>query len=369
MKGTSRIVEHDPARRMTQLRAWLARHFPPERGARYALKPNISSERPAETGATTDLELVRTVARHLLDHGACPVIVELPPHIRNLRRVMALTGYVDLARELGVELVVPDDPEDFVSVGRLFGVVPCRVARAAWETAGIINIPKIKTHIRTHFSAAVKNTMGLTDMPTRHAIHVLGLHRGIAQLYRLVAPRLALNILDGGVMMHGLGPTRGDPLKLNALILSEDAVEADLDALTATGIELARVRHLILLAGGRSPGQAGAGKLLQARPVNVCPPWPDYLREALTTQPLLRRLLQRLDLDYISHRRPLVPAGRPDLDRLCPYGAIQQGELLPEQCNGCLRCLAPESPLTQEQGAAHKLRVLGELLRKVGGAP
>lgn len=357
----SRIVEPDPAKRVARLRQWLDGYFIPERGARYAIKPNISSERPADTGATTDIELVRVVLTHLMDHGARPVIVELPPHIRNLRRVMDLTGYAGLAQELGVELAVPDAPADFVSVGRLFGLVPCRVARAAWETRGIINIPKIKTHIRTHFSAAVKNSMGLTDMPTRHAIHVLGLHRGIAQLHRLVAPRQVLNILDGGVMMHGLGPTRGEPLALGALILSPDAVAADLDALAATGIQLARVRHLVLLAAGRR--QSEGAMLRQAMPVNIRPPRLDYLREALTTQPQLRRLLQRVDLDFISHKRPVLPGGRGDLERLCPYGAISGDTLRPERCNGCLRCLEPGSPLTREHGLSHKLRVLGELLR------
>ena len=358
MKAVHRIVELDPDRRVARLRDWLAGFLIPEAGARYALKPNISSERPAHTGATTDLDLVRAVAEHLLDHGATPLIVELPPHIRNLGRVVSLTGYAAMARQLDINLVVPDHFAQFVQVGKLPCGSPCRVARAAWEARGIINIPKVKTHLRTHFSAAVKNIMGLADMPTRHRIHLFGLHRGIARLYELVAPRILLNILDGGVMMHGMGPTRGEPLELGLLVLASDAVEADRDALAATGIQADRVRHLGLLGGGSEP--AGE-RLVNAMPVNLRPPRLDYVREALTTQPTLRRLLQRVDLDFITHRRPVLPPGGSDLDALCPHGAIRRGVLLPELCNQCLRCLGPGSPLSREEGAAHKLRVLREL--------
>ena len=365
-----RLTEPNHDRRLELLRTELERSFIPERGARYAIKPNLSSCRPPSTGATTDPVLVRVVVRHLQDHGASAVIVELPPHIRNIQRVVALTGYDELARKLGVALVIPETAGEFVTVGRVFGAAPCRVARAAWEADGIINLPKIKTHMRAHFTGAVKNLFGITDMATRHYIHVLGLHRGIAQLYRFLEPKIVLNLLDGVVAMQGQGPTRGDPLVANTLYLGEDAVRCDLAAAAGFGVAVSMAPYLEALAAERKLLPLSADDhafQLVARAAPVCNPNPraDYLREALTTQPILRRLLQHIDFDFISDKRPIMPsemAGE-DLDHLCPHGAIRGTALLPERCTFCYDCQGDGSPMALEGGKEHKLRVLRDLLR------
>ncbi len=363
------MTEPSRDKRLELLRSELERTFVPKRGARYAIKPNLSSCRPPSTGATTDADLVRVMVRHILDHGAGAVIVELPPHIRNIQRVVNLTGYDELSRELGVGLVIPEARADFVTVGRIFGVAPCRVARAAWECDGIINLPKIKTHMRAHFTGAVKNLIGVTDIPTRHYIHVFGLHRGIAQLYRLLEPKIALNLLDGVVAMQGQGPTRGDPLVANTLYLGEDAVLCDVAAAAGFGVAVSMAPYLEELAAERkllpvSADDPAFQLVARAAPVSNPDPRADYLREAITTQPVLRRLLQHVDFDFISDKRPVMPTKKAgeDLDHLCPHGAIRGSVLLSDRCTFCYDCLGDDSPVALEGGKEYKRRVLRDLL-------
>ncbi len=360
-----RITEPDEQKRFAALREALDRLFKPARGARYAIKPNLSSCRPPTTGATTDPALVRAVARHLQDHGARGAIVELPPHIRNIQRVVSLTGFDALARELELDLVIPDTRREFVTLGRAFGVVPIRVARAAWESDGIINLPKIKTHMRATFTASVKNLIGITDMPTRHYVHVLGLHTGIAALYRLLEPRMALNILDGVVAMQGQGPTRGDPLRADTLYVGTDGVRCDLAAAAGFGVPVAQIKYLEALATERKllPVVADdpAFQLVkEAVPVHNPDPRADYVREAITTQPVIRKVLQRIDFDFITDKRPVVPGGDPAMDARCPHGAIRGGVLHSENCTFCHDCLGDGVAL--EGGKAHKRRMLRDLL-------
>lgn len=367
MSGVATITDRQPDRRLEWLREQLARDLVPARGSRYVVKPNLSSGRPASTGATTDADVVRAVVRHLLDHGARVAIVELPPHVRNIERVVALTGYRDLARELGVPLVIPDTAAEFVTAGRLFRALPCRVARAAWEADGIVNVPKVKTHVRAHFTAAVKNLVGLADMTTRHNIHVWGLHRGIVDLYRTLEPCIALNVLDAGVAMEGQGPTRGDPLPLDTLWVGRDAVACDLHAAAATGIDVEQVPYLARLAASTHAALGPAPQRLgDLSPAAHRHPRLDYLREALTTQPVLRRVLQRIDFDHITEKRPVLPPGDTPLDHLCPHGAIRGRTLSAERCTSCHECLGDAS-VVLESGASHRARVLRELLGSGGG--
>ena len=361
--AVARITERQRDRRTRLLRSRLESTFRPVRGGLYVVKPNLSSIRPSNTGATTDPEIVRAVVHHLQDHGAHARIVGLPPHARNAQRVTALTGYRDLAAELGIQLVVPDTHRAFVRAGRLFGVLPCRVARAAWEADGIVNVPKVKTHVQTQLSAAVKNVMGLADVKTRHRIHLFGLHRGLADLYKVVEPAIAVNVLDAVVAMEGQGPTRGDRVRLDTVFVGLDAVSCDLHACEALGIEPGDVPYLRILVPERrddGPARRRLASLKPAQPGRST--FSNYLRNAVITQPTVREALQRTDFDFVTNKAPVVPPTGEPLDHLCPHRAIRGRTLLQERCARCHECIGPGSPVDPERGARYGLRVARELV-------
>ena len=283
----------------------LAELWTPARGGRYVLKPNLCSATPAAEGATTDPDLVALLIQHIKDAGATASIVELPPHVRDVERVFSLTGFRALSQRYGVKLVDPEQQGGFVDAGPMFGRLDCRVARAALESDGIVNVPKVKSHLRAHFTAAVKNLMGLTDMRTRHLMHVLGIHRGVAALYRCLEPRVVFNLVDAMVGMEGNGPTRGDPVRMDSVVLGHSALECDLFLAQALRVDLRRTRYLSTLQppGGETPAVTGPPLLDRPlRPPVDKTPNATYLKEALITQPTVRRLLQRVGFDVLSDR-------------------------------------------------------------------
>ena len=294
---------------LRRTRERLAGLWTPAPGGRYVLKPNLCSEAPAASGATTDPELVSALIEHVKDHSAQVSIVELPPHIRNVERVFLVTGYRALAARHDVPLVDPEQQGGFVDAGPLFERYQCRVARAALECDGIVNVPKVKSHVRATFTAAVKNLMGLTDMPTRHMMHVLGIHRGVADLYRCLEEKVVFNVVDAMIGMEGDGPTRGDAVRLDSVLLSPNALACDLYLARALGVDLHAARYLSLLEPPGAPAPPRCEPPMLDRPLKPpVDPTPNatYFKEALITQPELRRVLQRLDLPERSRNSPLL---------------------------------------------------------------
>ena len=289
----------DRGQLLKQTRRRLAELWTPSRGSRYVIKPNLCAAAPADLGATTDPELVEALILHIQDHGAKACVVELPPHIRDVEQVFAVTGYRALCQRLGVDLVDPERQGGFVDAGPMLGRLRCQVARAAIESDGVVNVPKIKSHVRAHFTCAVKNLMGLTDMPTRHAMHVLGIHRGVADLYRCLGQRVVFNVVDAVVAMEGDGPTRGEPLRLDSVFMGPDALACDLYLARALGVDLLAARYLAMLVRDGAQVPPAPEPLLDRplRPATDPRPNLTYLREALITQPTLRRVFQRVGFD------------------------------------------------------------------------
>src|SRR5699024_3215574 len=103
-------------------------------------------------------------------------------------------------------------------------------AREVCEADAIISVSKLKTHALEHITGAVKNQYGSVQCfhkPRRHTLYPspVSFARMLVDLNRLAAPRLY--IMDGIMAMEGNGPTSGDPVPMNVLLLSKDPVALD----------------------------------------------------------------------------------------------------------------------------------------------
>jgi ferredoxin len=142
----------------------------------------------------------------------------------------------------GAELLSVDS-NDWVSVKIPGGKVlkRARVHRAVLENR-VINLPKLKTHIITGATLAMKNLVGICHDDTKRAMHILGIHGAIVDLNRVIQP--ALNLIDGTVGMEGDGAVYGIPKKVGMLIAAKSALAADLVGLELMGLQVATVPHL-----------------------------------------------------------------------------------------------------------------------------
>jgi len=211
-------------------------------GETIVLKPNLVAPRHAHTGATTSLELLALVAERLKDLGAQPVILETPGMEYRLEATWRFFDLPAFARRHGATLLSTDSKE-WVAMTIPGGRVlkRARVHRAVLEHR-ILNIPKLKTHIITGATLSMKNLMGICHDDTKRSMHVLGIHRSIVDLNRLITP--VLNLIDGTVGMEGDGAVYGIPKKVGMLLAGKNALATDLAALELMGLRLETVPHL-----------------------------------------------------------------------------------------------------------------------------
>ncbi len=197
-------------------------------GERLLVKPNILAGYPPERAVTTHPALVQAALALLLEAGARPSwgdssgIVDPAEAARN-------GGYVTAARALGVERA-EFEAARFVSFSRGGRRHRFPLAEAVCAADGLFNLAKMKTHQLTRLTGAVKNLFGCVPGYRKPRLHLrypdaAAFSRMLVDLNLLLRPRL--HLLDGILAMEGNGPRNGDPVPMNALVLSEDPVAAD----------------------------------------------------------------------------------------------------------------------------------------------
>lgn len=98
----------------------------------------------------------------------------------------------------------------------------------------IINVPKLKTHVLTKFTGAVKNMFGCIPGGGKSKNHALAPNEDmfanlLLDLYQNIIPNL--NIMDAVIGLEGDGPgSAGIPKRIGLIIASKDAVAMDIVA-------------------------------------------------------------------------------------------------------------------------------------------
>jgi len=227
----------------------------------YLIKPNLFTTITADKGATTDPQLILSVAEALKRSGPKPIVGECPAMASYARpdTVFDGLGICSLCEKHGIELRVLDrDRPVRVEVPEGVILKELWLPETVFKVDGIINLPKLKTHQLTTLTCAVKNLFGLQQGGSK-ANH----HRRVANdpeafanllldIYTALKPHVKLNIVDAVVAMEGEGPTTGDPVQMNTIIAGEDATAVDYvcaalagwDPMTVPTIRLAAERGL-----------------------------------------------------------------------------------------------------------------------------
>jgi uncharacterized protein (DUF362 family)/Pyruvate/2-oxoacid:ferredoxin oxidoreductase delta subunit len=197
-------------------------------GQKVLIKPNMLTNRTPDQAVTTHPELVRAVIRLVKAAGGIPSVGDSPASAVKIDKVMSDTGFVQLCQDEAIPLI------RFESGGA--EPVQCdgfefNLAKAVIEADVVINLPKIKTHVLTTLTAAVKNTYGTIPGYQKAMLHkkftkTADFGKLVHAIHKSVAP--ALNIADGIIGMEGAGPSGGTPVSLNFLAASTSGQALDL---------------------------------------------------------------------------------------------------------------------------------------------
>ncbi len=253
-------------------------------GRTVAIKPNLVVALTAETGVTTDPQVVRALVDLALESGARHIfIVESGLHGANF----SACGYDFFANYDPQGRVALMDVEEWPS--RLYHVtggmayewlyMPTPLMRS---DVVFISVPKLKCHVETLATLSMKNLYGLPPrqfyrvpiIKGRFSMHERGVHQTVVDL-NLVRP-IDFAVVDGVWAMEGDGPWDGNPVKMDLVLAGSNALAVDRVCLAAMGISQDRVQHLTYAAAkGLGPSDMAMIEVLGDSPPSYSLTQPD----------------------------------------------------------------------------------------------
>ncbi|MBU0715761.1 MAG: DUF362 domain-containing protein [Verrucomicrobia bacterium] len=196
-------------------------------GQTVLLKPNLLTASTPDQAVTTHPAVIRALIHMVRAAGATPIVGDSASAALIIEDVWEQTGYRALCTEEAVALI---RLEQAGSRRFEFDGVAFSIARPVFDADLVINVPKVKTHIFTVFTGAVKNMYGVVPGYQKTMLHKL--YRDprrfgdfIARLYAIVKP--ALTIADAVTAMEGNGPSAGTPVNYGFLAGAADGVALD----------------------------------------------------------------------------------------------------------------------------------------------
>ncbi len=201
-------------------------------------------KRKPEKVTTTHPALAQGLAELVIEAGGKPVIGDSPGGYHyytgnTLASVYEACGMTEAAKKSRAELNYNTDVIDIpYPEGKIIKSI--KTIRPVIEADKIINIPKIKTHMMTVYSGAVKNLFGIIPGAYKPEYHLrfedtsdfADLLIGLCLFSKPV-----LTVMDAVIGMEGYGPTNGNPKNVGLIISGSDPYALDMVASYIIGIK------------------------------------------------------------------------------------------------------------------------------------
>lgn len=206
-------------------------------GDRILLKPNLLTGARPTKECTTRPEIVYCVARLVKAAGGKPFLGDSPA-FGSAYGVAKANGLLPLAQALNLPIVelhshrYPTSNTDFSSL---------RLSKEAMEADGVINLPKLKSHIQLTITLGVKNLFGCVPGKMKAWWHMEAgkdvdrFGAMLVETARIIAP--SLTIMDGIVGHEGNGPSNGEPRTVGVLAASADVFALDRAMVKIVGVD------------------------------------------------------------------------------------------------------------------------------------
>lgn len=198
-----------------------------KKGARVALKPNMSFARTPDFGATTHPLVVSTVAEACIQSGADRVVV-LDHTLHRPELCLDRTGIREACKNLPRTHVIAFQEKKFfreIKVPQGKALERIEVIQEVLESDLLINLPTAKSHSATGVSLGIKGLMGLIwDRESFHSR--LNINQALADLASVIKPQLTILDASRALLTGGPGGP-GEVKRLNLIIAGTDPVAVD----------------------------------------------------------------------------------------------------------------------------------------------
>jgi uncharacterized protein (DUF362 family) len=203
-------------------------------GDRVLLKVNLLMKRKPERVTTTHPAMAQAIAELVIEAGGRPMIGDSPGgynfyNKKVLESIYDVCGMKEAAEKSGATLNYNTDMLDVSNPnGKIIKSI--KAIRPVIEADKIISIPKIKTHMMTVYSGAVKNLFGIIPGSYKPEYHLrFDDAEDFADLLLDICSfaKPTLTVMDAVIGMEGYGPTNGSPKKVGLVISSTDPYSLD----------------------------------------------------------------------------------------------------------------------------------------------
>jgi uncharacterized protein (DUF362 family) len=201
------------------------------------LKVNLLIRRRPEKAATTHPSIVQAIAELVIEAGGKPIIGDSPGgyHFYKkeiLKSVYETCGMIEAAERSGADLNYNTEVVDIpYPEGKVIKNI--KTIKPLLKADKVINVPKVKTHMMTVYSGAVKNLFGIIPGSFKAEYHLrfedtMDFSNLLIDLCLFAKP--VLTIMDAVIGMEGYGPTNGNPKQVGLIIAGTNPYELDIIA-------------------------------------------------------------------------------------------------------------------------------------------
>ncbi|MEG0178054.1 MAG: DUF362 domain-containing protein [Oscillospiraceae bacterium] len=213
------------------------------------IKPNLLAKHIPSHCVTTHPAVLRAVIRALKARGLYNITVADSPggaySAPIMRSIYKVSGLSEVCESENVKLYTECEWRSVKANGKLMREFSFLLPVA--DADFIINLPKLKTHVMTGMSGAVKNLFGCIPGLQKAELHMRFPDKDLfgdmlVDLYEALHPDI--NIIDGIMAMEGDGPAGGKPKNAALIIGGENGYEIDLTICKLIGLDAMEVPFL-----------------------------------------------------------------------------------------------------------------------------
>ncbi len=191
------------------------------------IKPNLSHPEYLP-GVVTSPELMRQLVGLLRDGNSEVIVGESNGFNYPCWTAFDKTGTEAAVKAAGGRVI--NLSEDKVVEVKFSGSSPLKrlfLPKTLLDADAVVDLPLMKTHEFMAYSGAIKNLFGCVPSNKRIYLHPY-LPEVFYRLYTLFKPQLT--IMDARIGIEGNGPTKGKPVKMNLMLIGDDALAVDIVA-------------------------------------------------------------------------------------------------------------------------------------------
>jgi uncharacterized protein (DUF362 family) len=200
----------------------------------------------------THVQAARAVVEYFRDRGAKDIAIAEGAAWGTTARGFREYGYLELAKEYGVELIDLNDAGSWQVVHVIHPDMkphPVKLSPAMLDPGNyIVSLTRLKTHVQVGVTLTAKNViMGAILVMDKVRMHPSEAGNRVLDYNLFTVMRhlhIDLAVLDGFEGMEGKGPVHGDPVDHRVALAGTDFVAVDRVGTEVMGVDFDAIRYL-----------------------------------------------------------------------------------------------------------------------------